>query len=628
MKRTNRISQLAAPFPAHTTVPVPETFSCPVCGESFSVRGFTRHLARCCPSHGLTLEDYERLHSTRLYGPFDEFAAKWFSLAAFSIREFGLMKYLGCYWFHVNTREPRDSFQAGWGRKPETLPLVRFKDGRALLKQSFHQFRRHLMGDLTLAIWPDMDNRFTIIDLDDDQARRRRDVTARLIDLNLSFRIEFSGGKGYHFWVFWDRILTNSELLRVQAFLLDGIPADTKCWPYKRGLIKLPLGLHRRTWNLACFLDYTGAPIPLEQQFDYFLNIRQNPVPPAFLQQTEAPSTVHPSKRSDSNTDSDRKSPREAEGGAPSGIYEQCLALGTKLPDGRHHTLFLLAVYLKNERKLSKHEARTLLSDWSRRVSSKHSVKDRLRDVSSTVSRVYATSIRITQYERAELSPEEQRVITDCVSSSLNSVIGFVGSGVRKEDVGKRLKTATKVALVLASLVKATGGTLEVGCRALAKEAGVSKNALRRALDVLVSDEIPPPENIDEYDPVVWNFDTRPLRRGGPFECVSRGSFPQFDRSVYRLRTDARVALCWPAVTVTTGCAPGGQPFVTGSASQAAGSAASGGACPPVRFGESLSAPPNRTDGQPSPDARQARISSAICRCRRNERSVIPVAVE
>ena len=42
-----------------------------------------------------------------------------------------------------------------------------------------------------------------------------------------------------------------------------GFLRDHKCWPFQRGIIKLPLGLHRKTNLLSCFLDHQGQPIPL-----------------------------------------------------------------------------------------------------------------------------------------------------------------------------------------------------------------------------------------------------------------------------------------------------------------------------------------------------------------------------
>ena len=93
-----------------------------------------------------------------------------------------------------------------------------------------------------------------MIDLDDENVAYRDELAERIADLQLFFYLVFSGKKGYQFWIFWDRDLPHEELLQLQAFLCEDIPHDTNVWPYKRSLIKLPLGLHQKTQHLACLV--------------------------------------------------------------------------------------------------------------------------------------------------------------------------------------------------------------------------------------------------------------------------------------------------------------------------------------------------------------------------------------
>jgi hypothetical protein len=565
-------------FPPGTVASLPETFRCPLCGQTCKVRGFTRHLTGCCKKAGLTLADYERLHPMDLYSPVHQFAAKWFSLARFSLSEFGLMDYGGCYWCHIDAAHPQPWYSNTYGRKAETLPLLTFKDGQAQLKRAFHHFRRHLHGDLTLGIWPEMDNRVLVIDLDEHAAQHRNNLMQRLIDLHLHFYIEFSGQKVFHFWIFWDRMLPQAQLIRLHECLCDGIPTDHKLWPFQRSLIKLPLGLHRRTNQLACFLDYRGEPIPLNEQFTYCLSMRDNPVPRALYEAANSIEVPADTEIADCTTATTERVAHKAKMSQHSLLaseYELCLTTGSKLPDGRHHTLFLLAIYLRDKRRVSQAEASAILLDWSHRVPSRQTFVKRLHDVHETVRKVYEHKTYESGVLQSVLTENEKQIIEFvCVSSiipvlgfvgssggrvcpeseksvcvsSIIPVHGFVGSPLRKGDVTKRLRTAKKVALVMASVAKANGGWIEIGYGGLMKEAGISKQALRRALDLLVADVVPvDPANLDEHDEVLWNLDQRPARRGSVFVCVNRGSFPQYDRSLYRLSAALLDQLGWPA---------------------------------------------------------------------------------
>ena len=267
-------------LPQGQTVVLPSHLSCPLCHGEYKVRGFYSHLKNCGPKHGMNSRtDYETAHPMTLYSPAHQFAAKWFSLAKFSITQFGLMDYAGQRWCHIDAGKPKSWYRSRWSRKPETGPLVRYRDGRPLLKESFYQFKKHLQGKLTLGIWPDMDNSFTIIDLDDEQVHHLPELVHRLKQMDLHHYVEFSGKKGYHIWIFWNEILSNRELISFNDALCEGITQDRNVWPFKQSLVKLPLGLHRETSRLACFVNEKNVPVPPTTQFTYFLSIRNNTNP-------------------------------------------------------------------------------------------------------------------------------------------------------------------------------------------------------------------------------------------------------------------------------------------------------------------------------------------------------------
>ncbi len=542
-------------FPRGTTVPLPQNFRCPLCSRVFSLRGFASHIGKCCTKHEMSLSDYERLHSTYLYSPVHQFAAKWFSLARFSITEFGLMDYGNCYWYHLDADKSRPLYRGSWGRKPETLPLLLFDDGKPRLRRGFYHFREHLEGSLTLGIWPDLDNRFTVIDLDGDQVSLWEELRDRLIDLHLHFCIEYSGRKGLHLWIFWNQDLSNTELIELHEFLCNGIPSDHNCWPFKRSLIKLPLGLHRKTNQLACFLDYEGQPIPLEDQFKYFLAITTNAIPREFENRTEELPEEGSNPHIILNPAEEESLPNNEPAAIPdippklaeeenSTAYEECLRLGRKLSCGRHLTLFHLAIHLKENRKLDGNQSLSILEEWSSQVPSKHPPKERLRDARSTVERVFEKGVTGTSLVRSDLTEEEVLVIQR-VCETLISVCVAVGSSTRREDLSKRLKTTLKVALTMVSLAKTQRGTLEISYRTLAKLAGVSMNTLQRSLRVLVEDGAPLPPDDADIDPVLWYTDRRPKRSGGLFRCPRRGTYANRSNSVYHLKDTIRQALGW-----------------------------------------------------------------------------------
>ena len=145
---------------------------------------------------------------------------------------------------------------------------------------------------------------------------------------------------------------------------------------------------------------------------------------------------------------------------------------------------------------------------------------------------------------QTELTEREIQVVERLCENSI-SVCVAVGSGARKEDVSKRLKTTKKVALTMTSLAKTHNGWLEIGYRDLCKQAGVSIHALQRSLDVLVEDHRPPPPADGDFDPVLWNMDGRRKREGRMFLCLRRGTYPSRRESVYRLKDSVLDELGW-----------------------------------------------------------------------------------
>lgn len=160
------------------------------------------------------------------------------------------------------------------------------------------QLRQHFLGDVTLGVYPirlDGTCLFCALDLDIvrpvlEQARREQElarqvraevsastaeISAALTAAHLPHLIEDSGYKGRHFWFFPavpEHAATLVALGRaVTALIASHLSPHLRAeWFPKAGgagakglgnLIKLPLGVHRRTGRRSCFVEPGGAPI-------------------------------------------------------------------------------------------------------------------------------------------------------------------------------------------------------------------------------------------------------------------------------------------------------------------------------------------------------------------------------
>jgi len=170
--------------------------------------------------------------------------------------------------------------------------------------------RRHLFGDITVGVYPirlDGTVVFMALDLDltraaMEWARRGRDEAAavrrsleRAVELALAASrkagleplVEDSGYKGRHLWFFFEqpeRLGVVHALIRalVRSFeeeIPAGIGVETFPKQARRSgkgygnLIKLPLGVHRRTGRRAWLLDEKGKPHP--RPFELLRSVRR-----------------------------------------------------------------------------------------------------------------------------------------------------------------------------------------------------------------------------------------------------------------------------------------------------------------------------------------------------------------
>jgi len=102
---------------------------------------------------------------------------------------------------------------------------------------------------------------------------------------NIKHYVEFSGNKGFHVWIFFNRWLQAYKVRYILKKIVDQLQLSEKIsvevFPKQAdhggglgNLIKLPLGVHRKTQNKCVFVDEDFEPI--ENQYDFLLRIELN----------------------------------------------------------------------------------------------------------------------------------------------------------------------------------------------------------------------------------------------------------------------------------------------------------------------------------------------------------------
>jgi hypothetical protein len=492
---------MLAPFmyPERTVVPLPGQFRCPVCHADVATKAFTRHLTRCLDAHHISVAEYERRYPRALYGPVHQFAMTWMRLARFSRHQFGLMDYAGCDWCHVDAHQQKPSYYCTIGigdkertfRRPETLPLVLYREARTDWRSSFHHFAQHLRGKLTLGIWPDLDNSFLMLDVDQFDGPVLPALLERLLDLRLHFYVNFSGKKGYHVWIFFNEVVENARLVALHKYLCDGLEVDRRVWPFMPKLIKLPLGLHRQTERLAAFVDYTRRAIPLVDQFACCLGMKQNTFPEIeladYLPQGHDPIPMPSGPKRIASQKPNGNESSSPEWQVSDAECEEMLAGGSR-PEhlSRYFLLFRLAAYLKNIRDLDRASCKSILIGWSRQVSS---TADHILcyDVRRQVDSVFDKKVS-GGGSTGELSDAQKAILAAHIDEILQ------GRGTHSRPLDRRqhaqaYASMLKIAEYLARLIIWHDGECHVAFTTIAARTGLTGHRIDKWLPLLCGDD-------------------------------------------------------------------------------------------------------------------------------------------
>jgi len=130
----------------------------------------------------------------------------------------------------------------------------------------------HLRGEKTIGLYgsPESTTKWLCIDVDDLEEAAVREVQNHIKRFRIPHLTEFSGKKGYHVWVFFDKPCPNKiarALSQAFAFHHEVFPKQDVLRPGKLGnLVKAPLGVHQVTGNWCLFLD--DDLIPYKNQYE------------------------------------------------------------------------------------------------------------------------------------------------------------------------------------------------------------------------------------------------------------------------------------------------------------------------------------------------------------------------
>ena len=136
----------------------------------------------------------------------------------------------------------------------------------------------HLRGTKTIGLYgcPDSMTKWLCIDIDDLDEIAVREVQNHIRRFNIPHLTEFSGNKGYHIWVFFDKPYPNNvvrALASAFAFNNEVFPKQDYIGEGKLGnLVKAPLGKHQMTGNWCLFLDKDLK--PEKDQYETLAGIR------------------------------------------------------------------------------------------------------------------------------------------------------------------------------------------------------------------------------------------------------------------------------------------------------------------------------------------------------------------
>lgn len=228
----------------------------------------------------------------------------------------------------------------------------------------------HLCGKETIGLYSSADSttKWLCVDIDSLSESAVREPQNHARRFRIPLLTEFSGKKGYHLWVFFDKPYPNRiarALASAFAFGNEVFPKQDSIPTGKLGnLVKAPLGIHRVTRKRCLFLGNDLRPV--EDQFSALAGV--NAIDPVRLLKSEMPDVWSTLTSDDRKSHSARSAPNMIS--MP--LIKDCVrnAIMTGTTEGRRNrTGHIIASELRNS-GIGQSQAEALLSQvWNQRNS-------------------------------------------------------------------------------------------------------------------------------------------------------------------------------------------------------------------------------------------------------------------
>lgn len=268
----------------------------------------------------------------------------------------------------------------------------------------------HLDGKKTIAVYtPSEKTKFLSFDVDVLDVA----VLERLIEVlsayipRESILCSFSGGKGYHADIFFDRLIDKDVAKQFYLLVLSETGYDAKaieCRGAENTALKLPLGFHAKTGNYCYLCNEYGVEIKDDTHgYKTFCEIK--PIDGRLIHEA-----VEVNYSADYFTDDEITKLDELKNDVKMlPVYsgdveykrtsiEKLIETGLHQTGERHQTTYKIAVYLKEE-GFSSDEAKQFLKDWTLNKCNKalynSSLKEIEQDIKDTVNSVYRNDYKL-----------------------------------------------------------------------------------------------------------------------------------------------------------------------------------------------------------------------------------------
>jgi len=146
---------------------------------------------------------------------------------------------------------------------------IQLDDGRYIKKEeplTDEIIRKHLSGEITIGVYQlskDSKVKWICFDVDStvDDAKKIYNYIKEKPVYNGSVGLEYTGGRGYHIWIFLDKLYPSDKVRNLGFKILENINISCELFPKQDkainygNLVKLPLGIHRKYNKRSFFIE-------------------------------------------------------------------------------------------------------------------------------------------------------------------------------------------------------------------------------------------------------------------------------------------------------------------------------------------------------------------------------------